>query len=344
MCERCGEGEDVILQMKITPLGLQTWMGSLCTFALGKKTFSAHRCLVLEREPSAHQLSQWVLEISTRRLKETGCLCTTSSSAETREPPSLTLRHFTHHRGLHLWHQWGHQWGRMHPRVISFLQERQGWRDVALTLKDNGQYYCYEGRASWVLNRDGQTTFCLIANPVGAPRPRSQGETSSQGWITRHCICSCSQRWETLAGATYVRAAAEEVWQGHDVGCILLSRVTWKGNKKDNKEKDNKTQKPLFSSLYQTFQEGLMSVCRFTVPQAHGVVKGAVDVSWKFLYYCACLWHLTLCYGSSQTVVCGPPVVSKPMASDLQIICPRPPLFSSESLNIRLHGDLEGCW
>lgn len=42
---------------------------------------------------------------------------------------------------------------------------------------------------------------------------------------------------------------AEEIWQGHAVGWRLLSRVTPKGNKKeDNKERDNKNP-PAFDFL-----------------------------------------------------------------------------------------------
>lgn len=55
------------------------------------------------------------------------------------------------------------------------------------------------------------------------------------------------------------------------MGWRLLSRVTPKGNKKDNKEKDNKTlQLFLFSLQCQAFQEGLMLAYRFTVLQAQG--------------------------------------------------------------------------
>lgn len=58
----------------------------------------------------------------------------------------------------------------------------------------------------------------------------------------------------------------------------MLSRVTPKGNKKDNKEKDNKTlQLFIFSLQRQAFQEGLTFAYRFTIPQAQGA-KGQLTL------------------------------------------------------------------
>lgn len=66
------------------------------------------------------------------------------------------------------------------------------------------------------------------------------------------------------------------------MGWRLLSRVTPKGNKKDNKEKDNKTlQLFIFSSQCQAFQESLMPAYRFTVPQAQGA-KGQLTLLGSF--------------------------------------------------------------
>lgn len=78
---------------------------------------------------------------------------------------------------------------------------------------------------------------------------------------------------------------AEEVWQGHDVGWRLLSRVTPKANKKikDNKEKDNKTCQHFYFLPAMPGFLGRPNVCLQIYYSPGTGCKGAADVTWQLL-------------------------------------------------------------